>query len=141
MSSVSGLLVGEVEWWRGLTLIVKGNPLRLSCPFNPFECDCAVVAGDACEDDTVACKVCLLLEGVAGCLCVDTAVFLSFDWLVFSGFSERLAGFERGKGDVHVKVVDVVPNNIERLFLVVDIHWKPDVSAFPERVGVPLSLG
>lgn len=121
-------------------MIVKGNPLRLSCPFNPFECDSAVIAGDACEDDIVTCKVCLLFEGVAGCFCVDAAVFFSFDRLVFSGFSERLAGFEKGEGDVHVKVVDIVPNNVECLLFVVDVHWQPDKSAFPERVGVPLSL-
>lgn len=102
---MSGSLAGKSRGAGGRTLIVERNPLRLSCPFNPFESDGAVVAGDACEDDVVACKVleiskvleggwethCFLLEGVAGCLGVDSAVFLSFDRFVLAGFAGEVS--------------------------------------------------
>lgn len=67
MSSVSGLLAENSNCGRALTLIVKRDPLRLSCPFNPFEGDGAVVAGDARKDDIIACKVLkisIILNGV-----------------------------------------------------------------------------
>lgn len=57
MSSVSGLLAENLNGRRILTLIVEGDPLRLSCSFNPLEGDGAIVAGDARKDDIVACKV------------------------------------------------------------------------------------
>jgi hypothetical protein len=41
-------------------------------------------------------------------------------------------------GDIHVEVVDVIPGEVERFLLLVDINRKPDVPAFPEGVGIPL---
>jgi hypothetical protein len=41
-------------------------------------------------------------------------------------------------GDIHVEVVDVIPDEVERFLLLVDINRKPDVPAFPEGVGIPL---
>lgn len=102
MSSVSRLLAKKIRVVeRILTLIVKGNPLRLSCSFNTFKGHGAVVTGDACKNDIVARKVlkisgvfgrwlethCFLLEGVAGRLRVNSAILFSLDCLVLSGFT------------------------------------------------------
>lgn len=150
---MSGLSAENSNGGRGHTLIVEGNPLRLSCPFNPFECHGAVVSVDACKDDIVACKVLeisIVWEGggrpTASCLKALPVVFAlipRYSFPLIALYSPdllwRLAGSFEVVGSLHVEVVDVVPNNIERLLFVVNVHWQPDVSAFPERVGVPLS--
>jgi hypothetical protein len=118
-------------------LVVERDPLRLSCPFNPFECHGAVISGDACEDDIVACKVLeisIVLEGdgrlTASCLKALPAVFAlipRYSFPVIALYSPdllwRSAESFYGVGSLHVEVVDIMPNNVERLLFVVDVHW------------------
>lgn len=40
--------------------------------------------------------------------------------------------------DLHIQIKDVVPEDLERAILVVDIHGKPDIAALPDGVEIPL---
>jgi hypothetical protein len=39
---------------------------------------------------------------------------------------------------LHVKVENVVPENLQRALLIIDFHRQPDVAALPNGVQVPL---
>jgi hypothetical protein len=69
------------------------------------------------------------------------SVCLAADGFPFSGFarSVSISFFPlQLVDDVHVEVIDVVPDKVERFLVLINIHRKPDVPAFPEGVGIPL---
>lgn len=41
---------------------------------------------------------------------------------------------------LHIEVVDVVPENLNTLFLLVNFQRQPDVAALPERHAIPLYI-
>ena len=105
-------------------LIVEGDPLGFACAFDVGEGDLAVVAVDAGYDDAVAAKSGFLVVRFAGGGGVFTIVSCAVDSSDFSRLD--------------IEIPNVVPLEFDGLFLFVDFKWQPDVSAFPETVGVPL---
>lgn len=105
-------------------LVVERDPLGFACAFDVREGDFAVVAVDAGYDDAVAAEIGFLVVRVAGGGGVFTIVGGAVDSGDFSGLD--------------IEIPNVVPLEFDGLFLFVDLKWQPDVSAFPETVGIPL---
>lgn len=43
-----------------------------------------------------------------------------------------------GASDLHIKIENVMPQNLKSTLAVIDIHWQPDVATLPDGVQVPL---
>jgi hypothetical protein len=105
-------------------LVVEGYPLRFSLACDVVEGYGAVVAVDACCDDSVAAERGFLVKRVARGGCIFGIVCCAADGCDFAGFD--------------VEVVDVVPFDLEGFLSFVDFDGEPDVARFPKRDGVPL---
>lgn len=82
-----------------------------------------------------------LLERVAVGRSLGSVVLGALDRTPLSRFSSFPGQYftPRHKNpNLHVQVVNVMPLNLERLFLIIDLKRQPDVAAFPQGIRVPL---
>lgn len=83
-----------------------------------------------------------MLECITVSLGLLCRVRLSFDGFPFSGFAVRVSDTlfvaRIQNWHLHIQIINVVPNHLKTVLFLVDLDGKPDVSAFPKRIGVPL---
>ena len=67
-------------------------------------------------------------------------VSLALDRLPFTSFatSSQYRRSFQCNGDLHIQVVNIVPNDLDTLVLLVNLDRKPDVATLPNRRQIPL---
>lgn len=95
-------------------LIVERDPLGFATALNVVECNFAVVAIDTCDNDFIACETGFLMPCFTSRCSILVVVGSSFYGRDFTSF--------------YIEIVDIVPYKLKRLFVLVDLKWKPDIS-------------
>lgn len=86
-----------------------------------------------------------LLERIAVCLSFLCGVGLSLDWFPLAGFPVKSVLFSLLlvwilNRVLHVEIVNIMPDHLDTILLLVYFDRKPDVSAFPKGIRIPLVL-